>query len=94
MTEKKKTTTSGASTFPAPRKRGVTRSTDITLGWIAREYPQLEPLRVLAVEWLKGENTRGRRPAQCAGGILQALPSSFALATRPDRASRSHHSPA
>lgn len=34
---------------------GVTRNTDMMLGWVAREYPQLEAWRVFAVEWLKGE---------------------------------------
>ena len=55
MTEKKTTTASRAATLPAPRKIGVKLRTDITLGWVAREYPQLEPWRALAVEWLKGE---------------------------------------
>lgn len=58
MTKKKKTSASGASTLPAPRELGVTRKTDPSLGWVKREYPQLEPWRALAVEWLKGE-TRG-----------------------------------
>lgn len=41
------------------KKKGVgRRDTDITLGWVEREYPQLSAWRVLAVEWLKGE-TRG-----------------------------------
>lgn len=58
MTEKKKTSVFGASTLPAPREMGVTRKTDTSLGWVAREYPQLEPWRGLAVEWLKGETRR------------------------------------
>lgn len=58
MPDKKKTTVAIASTHPVPRKVGVKRATDTSLGWVAREYPQLEPWRVLAVEWLKGE-TRG-----------------------------------
>lgn len=58
MTEKKKTSVSGASTPPAPKKKGIKRDTDTSLGWVEREYPQLEPWRALAVEWLKGE-TRG-----------------------------------
>ena len=49
MTEKKTTTASRAATLPAPRKIGVKLRTDITLGWVAREYPQLEPWRALAV---------------------------------------------
>lgn len=45
--------------FARPTKvRGVTRDNDTALGWVEREYPQLEEWRVLAVEWLKGE-TRG-----------------------------------
>lgn len=55
MTEKKKTTESRASTLSAPRMFGVTRSTDASLDWVSREYPQLERWRTLAVEWLKGE---------------------------------------
>ncbi|KAB2314011.1 integrase [Betaproteobacteria bacterium SCN2] len=58
MTEKRKTSAPGASTLPSPRKKGVKRETDTSLGWVAREYPQLEPWRGMAVEWLKGE-TRG-----------------------------------
>lgn len=34
---------------------GITRSSDVKLGWVEREYPQLEEWRALAVEWLKGE---------------------------------------
>lgn len=70
MTEKNKTSASGASTLPAPRKRGVMRSTDTSLGWLEREYPQLGPWRALAVEWLKGE-TRG------VGSRLRALGAFF-----------------
>ncbi len=55
MTEKKKTSVSTAATRPAARKKGATRKTDTSLGWVEREYPQLEPWRGLAVEWLKGE---------------------------------------
>lgn len=58
MTEKKKTSVSTAATRPAARKKGVTRKTDTSLGWVEREYPQVEPWRVLAVAWLQGE-TRG-----------------------------------
>ena len=43
MTEKKKTSVSGASTPPAPKKKGIKRDTDTSLGWVEREYPQLEP---------------------------------------------------
>ncbi len=47
-------------TAPAvPKKeRGLTRENDTSLGWAAREYPQLKAWRLLAVEWLGGE-TRG-----------------------------------
>src|ERR1700722_11751336 len=31
------------------------RTTDVTLGWMTRLYPQLEPWRRLAEDWLKGE---------------------------------------
>ena len=55
MNEKRKTSVSTASTRLPAREKGVKRDTDISLGWVEREYPQLEPWRVLAVEWLKGE---------------------------------------
>lgn len=58
MTEKKKTSVPTVSTGPAARDKSGTRKTDISLGWVEREYPQLEPWRVLAVAWLQGE-TRG-----------------------------------
>src|SRR6185312_3933105 len=54
MTQKRKETPPEASAVPAPRK-GVVRKTDITLGWVERDYPQLADWRVLAVEWMKGE---------------------------------------
>ncbi|WP_270670327.1 hypothetical protein [Aeromonas sp. QDB04] len=54
MPEKKKATSASAVTHPA-QKTGVQRDTDTSLGWVAREYPQLDSWRVLAVEWLKGE---------------------------------------
>lgn len=57
MTEIKTKTTPKASTATAPKVRGVKRNTDATLGWVKREYPQLETWRVLAVEWLKGETS-------------------------------------
>lgn len=34
---------------------GITRYNDVTLGWVERDYPQLEAWRLLAVEWLRGE---------------------------------------
>lgn len=58
MTGKKTTATPKASTTSTPKVKGVKRNTDTTLGWVEREYPQLETWRALAVEWLKGE-TRG-----------------------------------
>jgi hypothetical protein len=66
--EKKKTFMPKASTPPATRDMGVTRATDTSLGWLEREYPQLEPWRILAVEWIRGE-TQGlnmRLPALAA----------------------------
>lgn len=61
MIDKKKTAMPKASTAPALKVKGVTRQTDATLGWVEREYPQLETWRTLAVDWLKGE-TRGLTP--------------------------------
>ncbi|UJB34305.1 integrase [Chromobacterium sp. Beijing] len=58
MTKKTNTTESKASTIPAPKAKRVKRSTDVTLGWVARDYPQLDSWRILAVEWLKGETKR------------------------------------
>lgn len=55
MTEIKTTTTPKASTATDPKVKGVKRDTDVTLGWVEREYPQLETWRALAMEWLKGE---------------------------------------
>lgn len=55
MNEIMKTTTPKASTVTAQKVRGVKRTSDTTLGWVEREYPQLENWRALAVEWLKGE---------------------------------------
>ena len=70
MPEKKKVATASTVTRPAPRKPGVRRKSDTSLGWVAREYPQLEPWRVLAVEWLKGETKN-------VGEKLQALVAFF-----------------
>ena len=55
MTEKKTTSVPRASLALLPKMKGVKRDTDTTLGWVKREYPQLETWRTLAVEWLKGE---------------------------------------
>lgn len=70
MIEKKTTTTPQSSAAPAPKVKGVTRTTDISLGWVERDYPQLAAWRALAVEWLKGE-TRG------VDGRLKALVAFF-----------------
>jgi len=55
MAETAKTSEPKASALPAPKVKGVHRRTDTTLGWVARDYPQLAAWRALAVEWLKGE---------------------------------------
>lgn len=70
MVEKKATITPKASTALVPIVKRVTRKTDANLGWVEREYPQLQAWRALAVEWLKGE-TRGIHKR------LQALVSFF-----------------
>lgn len=58
MTDKKKMAPPKAFTARAPKILGLTRETDITLGWIERDHPQLDLWRRLAVDWLKGE-TKG-----------------------------------
>lgn len=58
MAEKKTTTKPKASGAPTPKRKGIKRENDTSLGWVAREYPQLATWRALAEEWLKGE-TRG-----------------------------------
>lgn len=58
MAEKKKTATLESSATPASKGKRVRRETDVTLGWVERNYPQLAEWRSLAMEWLKGE-TRG-----------------------------------
>ncbi|RDK05266.1 gamma-mobile-trio integrase GmtZ [Cupriavidus lacunae] len=55
MAKKKTTTAPEASATLVAMDKGVTRNTDMTLGWVERDYPQLAAWRVLAVEWLKGE---------------------------------------
>ena len=70
MTENKTTATPKASIASIQKVKGVTRETDINLGWVEREYPQLETWRSLAVEWLKGET-------QGVPTRLQALVSFF-----------------
>jgi hypothetical protein len=58
MTKREKETAPLASANPAHRTKRVNRETDIALGWVERDYPQLAAWRVLAMEWMKGE-TRG-----------------------------------
>ncbi len=55
MAGKKTTIAAKVSATYAQKEKGVRRQTDTTLGWVARDYPQLAPWRALAVEWLKGE---------------------------------------
>jgi hypothetical protein len=71
MPDKKKTPVSGASAPPAARRVGLNRATDTSLGWVAREYPQLEPWRVLAVEWLKGETKGVTRKLEGMGAFFE-----------------------
>lgn len=39
----------------AKRPEASLRHADLNLGWVAKEYPQLEEWRLLAVDWLHGE---------------------------------------
>lgn len=55
MTEKNTAKAPKASAASAPKARGLTRKNDTNLGWVERDYPQLDAWRTLAVEWLKGE---------------------------------------
>lgn len=57
MSDKKKKSTSRTSNAHFPKVKGVKRDTDMSLGWVGREYPQLAAWRILAVEWLKGETS-------------------------------------
>jgi hypothetical protein len=54
--------------FDAPAKtvKRVKRATDLSLGWVQQEYPQLATWRALAIAWLNGETARIR-------GRLEAL---------------------
>ena len=47
------------------KEPGVTRDSDIKLGWVERDYPQLEAWRELAVEWMRGQR-RGVHLRLCA----------------------------
>lgn len=73
MVEKTKTSTSKASPTPASKEKriGVRRYTDMTLGWVAQEYPQLEAWRALAVEWLKGETLGVPRRLHAFGAFFE-----------------------
>jgi len=53
----KKTNRTNPATLRNSKTVGITRETDMTLGWIERDYPQLAEWRSLAIEWLKGEIT-------------------------------------
>lgn len=59
-----------ASSAPPPKVRGLKRKNDTSLGWVERDYPQLDAWRTLAVEWLKGE-------ARGVGHKLQSLVAFF-----------------
>ena len=61
MPDNKKANTPKASAAPPVRVKGVKRANDTSLGWVARDYPQLDAWRTLAVAWLKGE-TKGIAP--------------------------------
>jgi hypothetical protein len=60
----KKNMTTTAREAKKDRVLGAGRIADLTLGWVARDYPNLSTWRDLAVEWLKmepkGLNTRLR----------------------------------
>ena len=55
MARKKSMTDPQPSSIPTRQSRSVRRETDVTLGWIEVDYPQLAAWRVLAMAWLKGE---------------------------------------
>src|SRR5258708_34444183 len=55
MVETKKKPAPKASVTPARKMKGVTRKTDVPLGWVERDYPQLAAWRVLAAKWIRGE---------------------------------------
>lgn len=67
MTETK--TTYHKSSFRSTEKKGLTRDSDITLGWVERDFPQLSAWRVLAVEWIAGQ-TRGLDHKLSALGVF------------------------
>ncbi len=64
MAEKEKTTARQPSATPAGKAKRIRRDTDVTLGWVEREYPQLAAWRTLAVKWLKGETNGVSRRLQ------------------------------
>ncbi|SIN77071.1 gamma-mobile-trio integrase GmtZ [Paraburkholderia phenazinium] len=57
MSKPKEKTALKAVTALPKKVKGLTRATDVNLGWVEREYPQIAAWRTLAVEWLKGETT-------------------------------------
>ncbi len=71
MTERDTTTTPMTSAIPASKARGVTRDTDSNLGWVEEDYPQLATWRVLAVEWLKGEERNVGRKLSALVAFLE-----------------------
>lgn len=60
---KPKSKAAGKRERRARRRRGLTKSNDINLAWIASLYPHLEEWRALAAQWLKGRE----------GGLSHAL---------------------
>ncbi|KPW16398.1 putative integrase [Pseudomonas cannabina pv. alisalensis] len=69
MSQEKKAIEPSVSEITAPKKKGLTRKSDTSLGWVGREYPQLAPWQRLAVKWLKGE-VRGMAPRLTAMAIF------------------------
>lgn len=57
MPEKKSAISSQALAVPLRKVKGVNRHTDMSLGWVEREYPQLAVWRSLAIKWFKGETS-------------------------------------
>lgn len=55
MAKMTKKAVSNVPVIPVPKRKGMTRKSDTTLGWVGREYPQLATWHALALEWLKGE---------------------------------------
>ncbi len=55
MAEKKTTDATTASATLGAKGKGIRRKTDITLGWVERDFPELGAWRSFAMEWLRGE---------------------------------------